>query len=134
MEILPETTSNKLYDRRSGNKNSKYSEFNTSVLENPKLYAGNPVKKVLHKLNLSDHKSVLTEPEIHTRMVIPYSSRIELNNFKKDDYTNFQDKEKYEHAGPKVTSSQEGIRLQDDEKRGCMGDDLKKLKITYKSS
>ncbi|GJW45504.1 hypothetical protein Tco_0077150 [Tanacetum coccineum] len=94
MEILSEPTSNKLCGseivthrftlivlsdlRRSGNENSKYGEFNTSVLENPKLYARNPVKKVLHKLNLCDHRSILTELEIHTRMVIPHSSRIEV--------------------------------------------------------
>ncbi|GJY93037.1 hypothetical protein Tco_0508819 [Tanacetum coccineum] len=59
---------------------------------------------------------------------------LKLKNFKKDDYTSFQDKEKYEHVGPKVTRSQEGKRLQDDEKRLCLVDDLKKLKIAYKSS
>ncbi|GKC10983.1 hypothetical protein Tco_1007765 [Tanacetum coccineum] len=40
----------------------------------------------------------------------------------------------YEHVGLKVTRSQEGKRLQDDEKRRCMVDDLKKLKITGKSN
>ncbi|GKA87262.1 hypothetical protein Tco_0808973 [Tanacetum coccineum] len=44
-----------------------------------------------------------------------------------------KDKEKYEHVGLKVTRSQEGKELQDDDKRSCLVDDLKKLKITYKS-
>ncbi|GKG45814.1 hypothetical protein Tco_0498260 [Tanacetum coccineum] len=51
--------------RRFGNENSKYSEFNTSILKNPKLYARNPVKKVLHELNLSDQRSVLMESEVN---------------------------------------------------------------------
>ncbi|GJS13881.1 hypothetical protein Tco_0408353 [Tanacetum coccineum] len=41
--------------------------------------------------------------------------------------------EKYKHVGPEVTRSQEGKRLQDDDKRLCLVDDLKKLKITFMS-
>nr|GEW54501.1 hypothetical protein [Tanacetum cinerariifolium] len=41
----------------------------------------------------------------------------------------FQDKEKYEHVGPKVTRSQEDKRLQDDEKKRCLADDPKKMEI-----
>ncbi|GKA72670.1 hypothetical protein Tco_0778886 [Tanacetum coccineum] len=41
----------------------------------------------------------------------------EVLNFKKYDYSSFQDKEKYEHVGLNVTSSQEGKRSQDDDKR-----------------
>ncbi|GJU79963.1 hypothetical protein Tco_1282328 [Tanacetum coccineum] len=37
-----------------------------------------------------------------------------LKNFKKDGDTSFQDEERYEHAGAKVTRSQEEKRLQDD--------------------
>ncbi|GJS11844.1 hypothetical protein Tco_0368640 [Tanacetum coccineum] len=46
-----------------------------------------------------------------------YSSNklFKLKNIKKDDNKSFQDEERYEHVGPKVTSSQEGERLQDDE-------------------
>ncbi|GJZ30893.1 hypothetical protein Tco_0575940 [Tanacetum coccineum] len=40
----------------------------------------------------------------------------------------FQDQEKYEHVGPKVTSTQDGKRLQDDDKRLYLADDLKKRK------
>ncbi|GJX17483.1 hypothetical protein Tco_0218315 [Tanacetum coccineum] len=41
-------------------------------------------------------------------------------------FDSFQDKEKCEHVGPIVTRSQEGIRLQDDEKRLCLVNDIKK--------
>ncbi|GJW83081.1 hypothetical protein Tco_0156226 [Tanacetum coccineum] len=72
-------------------------------------------------------------------MEIPGSSRVKfiatcsyptdiilkLKKFKKDDYTSFQDKERYEHAGPKVTSSQVRKRSQDDDKRFDLADDLK---------
>ncbi|GJT69072.1 hypothetical protein Tco_1028358 [Tanacetum coccineum] len=47
---------------------------------------------------------------------LPWSHKVlKLKNFKKDGYTSFQDEERYEHVGPKVTSSQEGKRSQDDE-------------------
>ncbi|GKA92340.1 hypothetical protein Tco_0814265 [Tanacetum coccineum] len=50
---------------------------------------------------------------------------LKLNKFNKDDYTSYQDKERYEHAGPKVTSSQVSKRSQDDDERFDMADDLK---------
>ncbi|GJW49737.1 hypothetical protein Tco_0091088 [Tanacetum coccineum] len=40
---------------------------------------------------------------------------------------------KYEHVGPKVIRSQEYKRSQDDDKRLCLVDDLKKFKITFLS-
>ncbi|GKD99321.1 hypothetical protein Tco_1387305 [Tanacetum coccineum] len=100
MEILPEPTSNKLCD---------------SILQ-----ARNPIKENLLKLNLPDHMSVLMDPKIHIKI------DIELKSFKKDDYSSFQDKEKYEHVGLKVASSQEGKKLQDDNKRLDLIDDLSK--------
>ncbi|GJR19863.1 hypothetical protein Tco_0968390 [Tanacetum coccineum] len=39
------------------------------------------------------------------------------------------DKEKYEHVGPKVTSSQEGKRSQDDDKRLDLTNDLKEAQV-----
>ncbi|GKC04452.1 hypothetical protein Tco_0996062 [Tanacetum coccineum] len=62
MEILLETTSNKLCGRSSN------------------TYAGNHVKEIFHNLNLPDHKSVLTELEVHVRMEmeIPRSSRVKF--------------------------------------------------------
>ncbi|GJT94926.1 hypothetical protein Tco_1090444 [Tanacetum coccineum] len=55
---------------------AEYDESNTYVLERFNTTAGNPVKKILLKLNLSDHRS--------------------------------SNQERYEHVGPKVTSSQDG--------------------------
>ncbi|GJU77120.1 putative reverse transcriptase domain-containing protein [Tanacetum coccineum] len=51
MEILLEPTSNKLMVEHA-----EYDESNTSVLERFNTTAGNPVKKILLKLNLSDHR------------------------------------------------------------------------------
>ncbi|GJU82312.1 retrovirus-related pol polyprotein from transposon TNT 1-94 [Tanacetum coccineum] len=43
-------------------------------------YAGNPVKEILLNLNLPDHRSVLTEPEVHVKMgmEIPCSSKVKF--------------------------------------------------------
>ncbi|GJQ92654.1 hypothetical protein Tco_0003793 [Tanacetum coccineum] len=51
MEILLELTSNKLKV--------------DSILQ-----AGNPVKEILLKLNLPDHRSILTDSKIHIKMVM----------------------------------------------------------------
>ncbi|GKD14288.1 hypothetical protein Tco_1198695 [Tanacetum coccineum] len=51
MEILLESTSNKLMVEHA-----EYDESNTYVLERFNAPAGNPVKKILLKLNLSDHR------------------------------------------------------------------------------
>ncbi|GKA77816.1 reverse transcriptase domain-containing protein [Tanacetum coccineum] len=51
MEILLEPTSNKLMVEHA-----EYEESNTYVLERFNTTAGNPVKKILLKLNLSDHR------------------------------------------------------------------------------
>ncbi|GKB02818.1 hypothetical protein Tco_0830907 [Tanacetum coccineum] len=51
MEILLEPTSNKLMVEHV-----EYDESNTYVLERFNTTAGNPVKKILLKLNLSDHR------------------------------------------------------------------------------
>ncbi|GJY99417.1 hypothetical protein Tco_0516847 [Tanacetum coccineum] len=51
MEILLEPTSNKLMVEHA-----EYDESNTYVLERFNTSAGNPVKKILLKLNLSDHR------------------------------------------------------------------------------
>ncbi|GKA76213.1 hypothetical protein Tco_0782674 [Tanacetum coccineum] len=51
MEILLESISNKLMVEHA-----EYDESNTYVLERFNTSAGNPVKKILLKLNLSDHR------------------------------------------------------------------------------
>ncbi|GJT33137.1 hypothetical protein Tco_0923556 [Tanacetum coccineum] len=55
--------------------------------------------------------------------------KLKLNNFKKDEITSFQEQEKYEHVVPKVTSSQDGKRSQDDDKILCLVDDLKEAQV-----
>nr|GEU53859.1 hypothetical protein [Tanacetum cinerariifolium] len=41
-------------------------------------YAENPVKDILSNLNLPDHRSVLTEPEVHVKMEIPRSIKVKF--------------------------------------------------------
>ncbi|GJW44333.1 hypothetical protein Tco_0073132 [Tanacetum coccineum] len=52
------------------------------------LQAGNPMKEILRKLNLLDHKSILTDSKIHIKMdkEVPDSSDevLKLKNFQKD--------------------------------------------------
>ncbi|GKB96265.1 hypothetical protein Tco_0982402 [Tanacetum coccineum] len=83
------------------------------------LQVGNPVKEILLNLNLPDHRSILT------------NLKMDMENFKKDDYTSFKDQEKYEHVSPKVTSTQDGKRSQDDDKRLCLADDLKEAQRSH---
>ncbi|GJZ68538.1 hypothetical protein Tco_0631778 [Tanacetum coccineum] len=69
--------------------------------------------------------------KIHSHVLIfdqHIDEALKLMNFKKDKYTSFQDQEKYVHVGLKVTSTQDGKRSQDDDKRLYLADDLKKLK------
>ncbi|GJS92036.1 hypothetical protein Tco_0774672 [Tanacetum coccineum] len=63
---------------------AKYNETNAYVLEDSILQAGNPVMEIFLKLNLPDHMSVLTEPEILTKVehdtvfaaMLKYASRL----------------------------------------------------------
>ncbi|GJT41835.1 hypothetical protein Tco_0941700 [Tanacetum coccineum] len=65
------------------------------------------------------------QSQVHSHMLIPDNIILKLKRFKKDYYISFQDKERYEHAGPKVTSLQVKKRSQDDDKRFNLADDLK---------
>ncbi|GJZ72483.1 FAR1-related sequence 5-like protein, partial [Tanacetum coccineum] len=105
--IMVKDINRQLLERKLGR--SLEMSFSYSILQ-----AGNPVNEILLKLNLPDHSDEV----------------LKLKNFKKDGYSSFQEQEKYEHVGPKVTSSQDGKTSQDDDKRLCLADDLKKLKIT----
>ncbi|GKC19331.1 hypothetical protein Tco_1021481 [Tanacetum coccineum] len=55
-----------------------FNESDTYVLERFDTSAGNPVKKILLKLNLPDHRSILMDSKVtptnHGRMTKPYSS------------------------------------------------------------
>ncbi|GJS03546.1 hypothetical protein Tco_0320054 [Tanacetum coccineum] len=57
---------------------AEFDESNTYVLERFNTAAGNPVKKILHKLNLPDHKSILTDSKDYIKMdvEVPGSSKL----------------------------------------------------------
>ncbi|GJW59708.1 hypothetical protein Tco_0109043 [Tanacetum coccineum] len=83
MEILLEPTSNKLMVEHA-----EYDESNTYVLERFNTTAGNPVKKILLKLNLSDHRKLKEGGEDFRYSDTVLLSRsvevLKLKNFKKD--------------------------------------------------
>ncbi|GKD46606.1 hypothetical protein Tco_1271251, partial [Tanacetum coccineum] len=83
MEILLEPTSNKLMVEHA-----EYDESNTYVLERFNTTAGNPVKKILLKLNLSDHRNLKEGGEDFRYSDTARLSRsdevLKLKNFKKD--------------------------------------------------
>ncbi|GKB70846.1 hypothetical protein Tco_0932258 [Tanacetum coccineum] len=108
----------------------EFDESNAYVLERFYTFAGNHVKEILLKLNLPDHKSILTDSKVtptkHGRMTKPYSSprfiancfnagylkmEVKLKNFKKDATLKLfksTNQERYEHVGPEVTRSHGG--------------------------
>ncbi|GKF86006.1 hypothetical protein Tco_0253833, partial [Tanacetum coccineum] len=53
-----------------------FDESDTHVLERLNTSAGNPVKEILLKLNLPDHRSILTDSKEYVNMVmeVPGSS------------------------------------------------------------
>ncbi|GKB48310.1 hypothetical protein Tco_0899063 [Tanacetum coccineum] len=111
MEILLEPTSNKL------------------------LVAGNPAMEILHKLNLLDHRSILTDSKIHIKVDMEQQS-VKVKELQERCTTKafkLSYQEKYEHVGPK-SQVHKMARLQDDVKILCLVNDLKKLKITFMSS
>ncbi|GJZ14381.1 hypothetical protein Tco_0549611 [Tanacetum coccineum] len=135
-EILLEPTSNKLMVEHA-----EFDESNANVLERFYTSAGNPVKEILLKLNLPDHRILKDGGEVKEFQRSFRHSDIErlsrsdevlkLKYFKKDATLKLfksTNQERYEHVGPEVTSSQDG------EMRLCLVDDLKVFKITFKTS
>nr|GFA07249.1 copia protein [Tanacetum cinerariifolium] len=53
---------------------AEYDESNTFLLERFNTTPGNPVKEILHKLNLPDHMSILTDSKMDVE--VPDSSRL----------------------------------------------------------
>ncbi|GJT67370.1 hypothetical protein Tco_1018850 [Tanacetum coccineum] len=70
----------------------------TDIDEYTSSGSGNPVKKILLKLNLSDHRSILTDPKCRSVKVKEFQERCNIKAFQ----------ERYEHVGPEVASSQDG--------------------------
>ncbi|GJZ10069.1 hypothetical protein Tco_0544828 [Tanacetum coccineum] len=66
---------------------------------------------------------ILPEPTSHK--LCCSDEVLKLKNFKKDENTSFQEQEKYEHVGLKVTSTKDSKISQDDDSRLCSADDLK---------
>ncbi|GJW30549.1 hypothetical protein Tco_0047424 [Tanacetum coccineum] len=100
---------------------AEYDESNTYVLERFNTTAGNPVKKILLKLNLSDHRILKDGGEVKefqrsfrhsdTERLSRSDEVLKLKNFKKDATLKLfksTNQERYEHVGPEVTSSQDG--------------------------
>ncbi|GJW77857.1 hypothetical protein Tco_0139539 [Tanacetum coccineum] len=135
MEILLEPISNKLM----------FDETDTHVLERFKTSAGNPVKEILLKLNLPDHKILKDGGEEFQRSFCHSDTErlsrsdkvLKLKNFKKDATLKLfrsTNQERYEHVGLEVTSSQDSQGYKMAKKRLCLVDDLKVIKITFKTS
>ncbi|GJS17263.1 hypothetical protein Tco_0411735 [Tanacetum coccineum] len=114
MEILLESMSNKLMvgngstvvNEFFGNgktllEHAEYDESNTYVLERFNTSAGNPVKKILLKLNLSDHRLCKMVVECQSVKVKEFQERCNIKAFQ----------EWYEHVGPDVASPQDGIEI-----------------------
>ncbi|GKB74581.1 hypothetical protein Tco_0935993 [Tanacetum coccineum] len=90
-----------------------HSRFNTT--------AGNPVKKILLKLNLSDHRILKDGGGVKefqrsfrhsdTERLSRSDEVLKLKNFKKDatlKLSKSTNQERYEHVGPEVASPQDG--------------------------
>ncbi|GJX07163.1 hypothetical protein Tco_0195095 [Tanacetum coccineum] len=57
---------------------AEYDESNTYVLERFNTTASNPVKKILLKLNLSDHRLILTDSKEYLKMVMEGTFNIDV--------------------------------------------------------
>ncbi|GJU52890.1 hypothetical protein Tco_1226604 [Tanacetum coccineum] len=123
--------------RSQGNEHAEFDESNANVLERFYTSAGNPVKEILLKLNLPDHRILKDGGEVKefqrsfrhsdTERLSRSDEVLKLKNFKKDatlKLSKSTNQEWYEHVGPEVTRSQDG------ETRLCLVDDLTVLKIT----
>ncbi|GJX02162.1 hypothetical protein Tco_0186075 [Tanacetum coccineum] len=134
MEILLELTSNKLMVGdlcdslriklvTTGKKQwcDSFDESDTHVLERFDTSAGNPVKEILLKLNLPDHRILKYGGEVKefqrsfrhsdTERLSRSDEVLKLKNFKKDATLKLfksTNQERYEHVGPEVTRSHGG--------------------------
>ncbi|GJZ19449.1 hypothetical protein Tco_0556039, partial [Tanacetum coccineum] len=91
---------------------AEFDESNANVLERFYTSARNPVKEILLKLNLPDHRSILTDSKDFCYSDTVRLSRsdevLKLKNFKKDatlKLSKSTNQEWYKHVGPEVTRS-----------------------------
>ncbi|GJZ00155.1 ribonuclease H-like domain-containing protein [Tanacetum coccineum] len=82
---------------------AEFDESNAYVLERFYTSAGNPVKEILLKLNLPDHRSILTDSKVtptkHGRMTKPYSSPRFIANCFNARYLKMEVKHKFHADG-----------------------------------
>ncbi|GJS93731.1 hypothetical protein Tco_0800699, partial [Tanacetum coccineum] len=113
--------------RRSGKENMPESdESDTYVLERFDTSARNPIKEILLKLNLPDHRSILTDSKIlkdggeDTERLSRSDEVLKLKNFKKDATLKL-----FKSTNPRSHKFTRWQSLQDGETRLCLVDDLK---------
>ncbi|GJX03351.1 hypothetical protein Tco_0189267, partial [Tanacetum coccineum] len=115
------TVDNEFFEMINTLEHAEYDESNTYVLERFNTTAGNPVKKILLKLNLSDHRLFKDGGGVKefqrsfrhsdTERLSRSDEVLKLKNFKKDatlKLSKSTNQERYEHVGPEVASSQDG--------------------------
>ncbi|GJZ26528.1 hypothetical protein Tco_0570781 [Tanacetum coccineum] len=98
LSILDRSDANKMTQCTPTPTHAEYDESNTYVLERFNTSAGNPVKKILLKLNLSDHRLCKMVVECQSVKVKEFQERCNIKAFQ----------EWYEHVGPEVASPQDG--------------------------
>ncbi|GJT17227.1 putative ribonuclease H-like domain-containing protein [Tanacetum coccineum] len=114
MEILLEPTSNKLMVEHA-----EFDESNANVLERFYTSAGNPVKEILLKLNLPDHRILKDGGEdfrySDTERLSRSDEVLKLKNFKKDatlKLSKSTNQEWYEHNGnskKRISTGKDGV-------------------------
>ncbi|GJW69035.1 hypothetical protein Tco_0123459 [Tanacetum coccineum] len=105
---------------RTAHEHAEFDESNANVLERFYTSAGNPVKEILLKLNLPDHRKLKDGGEVKefqrsfrhsdTERLSRSDEVLKLKNFKKDatlKLSKSTNQEWYEHVGPEVTRSQD---------------------------
>ncbi|GJU81007.1 hypothetical protein Tco_1283372 [Tanacetum coccineum] len=107
---------------------AEFDESNTYVLERFDTLAGNPVKEILLKLNLPDHRPILMDSKVTPtkhRYLVPSNSQrrsVKVKELKKDaplKLFKFTNQERYEHVVQKsqVHKFTRWQSLQDGEKK-----------------
>ncbi|GJV30249.1 putative reverse transcriptase domain-containing protein [Tanacetum coccineum] len=107
-------------NQQGGSYEVSFDESNTNVLERFYTSVGNPIKEILLKLNLPDHRILKDGGEVKefqrsfrhsdTERLSRSDKVLKLKNFKKDatlKLSKSTNQEWYEHVGPEVTRSQD---------------------------
>nr|GEV26730.1 reverse transcriptase domain-containing protein [Tanacetum cinerariifolium] len=119
-EIVVRRDDNVLYKFKEGD----FPRLNLCDIKDMLLLLG---QKKLSNLDVNDQYDLGVALRMFTRRIVILHR---LKNTKKDGYSRFQHQEQYEHVGPK-SQDHTMARLQDDVKRLCLVDDLKKFKIMF---